>query len=545
MKNKVLLYLLGCLCFLGMVSSSFGQTPGKWSSPQNHPCYQGIKISVMNMGYGKEGGGYMWGVRFTNFYKLSVSFKYKLTIGEKIVAASDGETCSNLGNGISKIDGRDKATAKIFQSPSNEWNLYIWDVCFSGMKCGGTNNCYAECDKQSGKENQLCGLMDDYKPTPGSNLPSVLSGKEDAPPAEVKTEKKGPASIWIRDDKGMKLVLQKSAIGLYATREGYTTTSFFKKIDDKTYRLEAGNEFFIIKFDGEKQFGYWNTGVLENVFTLDENPDNLSDLTVPLSTDEEPDSNAIKTNGDPYSFKGTTLWKRPNRDQIKEEWAFVNQQLYGVKGEGWPYEDFSKRKPSYKRVAPDTYKLILAPIDRKSPTDTLSWFYYKFISNNKLVDASDYKITIDTGYYKKGKRGAVEFIVTGKKDTLAYRGDTLILAETLTIESLPEASTEPIIIPDGSSSFWKNEKKDLSDIYQLKISINGDVMNCTLGSERYGWQTKPNAYKNASVNTYFYKTKKGSARLVLLSPNRICVSFVYGNFVSVGYYSKQAAPIIQ
>ena len=226
----------------------------------------------------------MWGVRFTNFYKLSVSFKYKLSIGEKIVAASDGETCSNLGNGISKIDGRDKATAKIFQSPSEEWNLYIWNVCFEGMSCGGANNCYAECDKQPGKENQLCGLMDDYKPTPGSNLPSVMSGKEAAPPAEVKTPERGPVSTWIRDDKSIKLLLQKTPEGVYATREGLANSNFFKKISENTYRMESGSEFYIIKFDGEKKFNYWNSGVLENSFTLVEveveEPDNPVPVTV-------------------------------------------------------------------------------------------------------------------------------------------------------------------------------------------------------------------------------------------------------------------------
>jgi len=262
------------LCILSFTSHSQGQT--KLSTPKNHPCYQGIKISVVNYGYSKEAEAYLWGVRFTSSYKLPVSFKYRLSVGEKNTSTEKGDSVRKLQNGISFIVGGDKLTAKLYHNPSEEWTVYIWDVCFDGMKCGGTNQCYAECDKIAEKENQLCGLSGEYSPAPGSNNPYPIAGKQAAPAGATKEESetkaisKGPSTTWVRDDSVMKMIIQLTVDGLSATREGSTGSNLFKKIDEGSYRLESGKDFYIIKFDGEKKFSYWNTGVLENMFTLEE-----------------------------------------------------------------------------------------------------------------------------------------------------------------------------------------------------------------------------------------------------------------------------------
>ena len=52
MKNKNILIAIVSLLFFS--TNSDAQEPGEWTEPAVHPCYQGIKISVANMGHSKR-----------------------------------------------------------------------------------------------------------------------------------------------------------------------------------------------------------------------------------------------------------------------------------------------------------------------------------------------------------------------------------------------------------------------------------------------------------------------------------------------------------
>ena len=268
-NKKALHFILIFFSILFQATISHAQEPGTWSTPKMHPCYQGISISVVNFGSDNR-GGYSWGIKFFNDkYQTPVSFKYKLSIGEKITSKDAWLAVWKLGNGKSHSDAHDKSTAWTYQSSSEEWFVYLWDVCFDGMQCGGADECFAECDKVEGKENQLCGLSDQYKPTPGSNQLSLLSGNASAPVVDHNAEAaKGTASKWLTDNKEDELQIVKTEDGLLVKRKGEKDFKLYKKIGDKTYRLEEGKEFFIIKYSSDNKFGYWNTGVLENYYSL-------------------------------------------------------------------------------------------------------------------------------------------------------------------------------------------------------------------------------------------------------------------------------------
>ena len=265
MKNRnILIAVVSVLLFS---TNSQAQEPGDWTEPKDHPCYQGIKISVANMGQSKDPVGYRWGIRFFNAkYNLPVSFKYKLSIGEKVSSKEEWKSVS-IGKGDNYSDAHDKFTAWIYPSSSETWYVYIWDVCFDGMRCGGEDECFAECDKTAGKENQLCGLSEEYKPTPGANQPSLLEGTAVAPEEEP-DEDKGPADKWEADDKTGELQVIKKEDGLLVKLGGEKEYRFFKKIGDKTYRHEAGKDFDIIKFSTDDKFSYWHNGELQNHYTL-------------------------------------------------------------------------------------------------------------------------------------------------------------------------------------------------------------------------------------------------------------------------------------
>ena len=72
-----------------------------------------------------------------------------------------------LGAGKEEIDGKDLFTAISFQSSSDDWTVMIGEVCFDRMRCGGEDECYAECDKdvEIPKPNQPCGLSAAASPT--------------------------------------------------------------------------------------------------------------------------------------------------------------------------------------------------------------------------------------------------------------------------------------------------------------------------------------------------------------------------------------------
>lgn len=161
---------------------AFGQGGAQWTSWQKANCYSGISYSVANMGYGKEAGGYLWGIRFRNDYDIPVQFGYKLTIGEEDKSEYGFNATGNLKPGEIWTDGGDLFTAKLFKSSSINYFYRIRRVCFNKPYCG--EKCFAECDVVPGKPNQQsdCGgnssSPDEEKTNSGEkNNPNAQGGK--------------------------------------------------------------------------------------------------------------------------------------------------------------------------------------------------------------------------------------------------------------------------------------------------------------------------------------------------------------------------------
>jgi hypothetical protein len=586
------------------------------------------------MGQGSGDNDYLWGIKFKNNYDVPVTFKYKLSIGEKITSKYGGNEASLKRKGDQNdtwIDGNDKTTAKLYHTPSEEWYLYIWDVCFDGMRCGGADECFADCDKDKDypKPNQPCGLSS----SPSLNAPEInnepkeMSGKQAGPKKEDdETPDIGETSNWKRDDETVEVNMGKIGEGIYWKRKKDKQYSFFKKLPDGSYMFDAGKDLYSLKFVSATKVGFYKNNVLENYYTLDgekedddgtskvrsgiwegigkvkitatkeglvyhtisnlddgspffkrvsateyrrDDADGIHFCTLKLKEDEklhytcsdkpgsyvgmgelsfvsadEETKPTDETNGDDkYNFKGTTVWQHPRNESYKIVSAQINNGLIELVELGYPIINIHIGKLPYKRVAPDTYQESWD----KYKIDSLSNDFLKFISSDRLVRARYLKTWVDTGYYKKGKRGKEEFIVTGKKDTFYYNYDTLTLVATRTIESLPKAISQ-IVTPADVTGTWRPESKWLVSIESFKVRITplGEDMLCNFGSGNSEKTTY--TYKKTSVNTYEYKTDNGNGaigRLVFLSPTRICLSYVYKNYVSIGYYNKGAATIVK
>lgn len=637
-KKKCLLFILATfILMMQQIRADAQLTNVNWSQPINHPCYKGLSISVSNMGWSDDVKAYLWGVRIINNYDIPVSFRYLLTVGneKKSLATNYFAAAWKLKPGDTLTDGGNVFTANIYKDPSADWTLMIGDVCFDGMRCGAPDNCFADCDVQFRKPNQLCGLSASAPLNAPDNKiePSAAGGTQTGPAKEKEeTPNIGETSNWKRDDETVEVNMGKTEEGIYWKRKKDKQYSFFKKSSDGSYMFKAGTDTYSLKFASAAKVGFYKNNVLENYYTLDGEEDdgsskvrsglwsksfsnamvritvtkdgltyhyinNSSDDGSPFYkrisateyrlyqadgilydvlileedgrlhhrfTDkpgsfvvidelvfrsaEEEKKPTDELNGDnKYNFKGTTLWKRPGADNIKVNIAIVDQQFYNAYGIGFPRENIEKHR-SYIKVAPDTYRFILAPMDRKTINDSIAKFGYKFISTDRLVDEMYYTKKIDIGYYKKVKRGQQEFIVTGQKDTLAYYGDTLVFVATLTPESLPQKGTTQIVTPADATGTWRSEDKSLASIEDLKVRITplGENMLCNFGKED-GRGKKTFTYKKVAPNTYEYKEDNGAiGRLLFLSPDRICFWFVYKNYVSIGYFNKPAAaPIVK
>lgn len=208
------------IIFLFFTKNIFGQLRDvKWEPWQTMPCYQGISVSVLNMGYGKEAGGYLWGIRIRNDYNIPVRVNYKLTIGEENKISSGFMTSGLLKKGEVWTDGGDVFTANLFKSPSKEYFVALDKVCFDGMKCGGTDECYADCDGVPGKPNQPCGINDN---------------------AANKNKKIQPSEIeeWQQENNGQQIKLVKGDNELIETLSN-GQSFIFKKIDGDEYKYTS------------------------------------------------------------------------------------------------------------------------------------------------------------------------------------------------------------------------------------------------------------------------------------------------------------------
>jgi len=273
MKKNLLTPLILITSLLLLISPIvFAQDIGKWSTPKAHPCFQGIMVSVINWGQGSGDNDYLWGVKFINNYNSAVSFRYKMNIGEKITSASGGDIATlgmkdDNGDGDTWTLEPDKLRARLFHTPSEEWFVYIWDVCFDKMRCGGSDQCYADCDRdpENPKPNQLCGLS----ASPSLNAPETNnSPKEMRGTLGVQLPAFDETNNWEREDKQVEIIIGKTKEGIYWKRKNDKQFTFFEKLPSGEYRYETPPDSYTLKFESDTKVGFWKNGTLENYYTL-------------------------------------------------------------------------------------------------------------------------------------------------------------------------------------------------------------------------------------------------------------------------------------
>jgi hypothetical protein len=573
MKNKNILIAL--ISFLVLSTNSDAQEPGEWSEPAVHPCYQGIKISVANMGQSKDPAGYRWGIRFFNDkYSLPVSFKYKLSIGEKVTSKEGWLAVGNLKKGDSYSDAHDKFTAWTYASSSEEWYVYIWDVCFHEMRCGGADECFAECDKTAGKENQLCGLSEEYKPTPGSNQPSLLEGTA-AAPDEEEPEDKGPADKWEADDKAGELQVIKKEDGLLVKLDGEKEYRFFKKIGDKTYRHESGKEFDIIKFSTDDKFSYWHNGVLENHYTLVTEDDGESKVRSGIWTKGLSYSKVkITVTKDGLTYHsindpddGSPFFKRISATEyrrydpggvlfcsltLKEDerlhhichdkpasYVKVEELVFSSAEEDKNNVDISE----WKDKKGETYRIIIAKNDnglvsmiKGIPRST---FYTKVTENT-------YETT-----FKNGTKQLLEFIDDTKYKTLSnYKESPKKVSESFyelvaakADENKPGSTAQNFPVRDIKGK-WNYVGINMWS--ELQLTTNGEGL---YASFTYPGFSIPEPFKNfpfTKVHQYFYTndTDTTNSWIRYINDTTLSISYQHRNLKTVSYYTRPAAPPI-
>jgi hypothetical protein len=212
MNNKNI--LIAVISLLLFVSNSRAQIRDvKWEPFLQHPCYKGLSVSVLNMGWSNDVKTYLWGVRIKNNYNTAVSFRYLLDVGDekKNLTKNYYEAAYRLKPGDSLTNGDDALRGIIFKTSSSEWTVMIGDVCFDGMRCGGEDDCYADCDVVARKVNQPCGL-EAHTSTKKNEKPNEVINEDDQdikPGYYTLDENK---SFIIKVEKGEKKL---TIIGLY------------------------------------------------------------------------------------------------------------------------------------------------------------------------------------------------------------------------------------------------------------------------------------------------------------------------------------------
>jgi hypothetical protein len=207
-KGRLTLFLL----LMQLATNCLAQIKDvKWEVWQDHPCYKGISVSVLNMGYSKEAGGYLWGVGFKNNYAIPVSFEFFLTIGTERWKGS--RSVFKLKPGKTFTDGGDVFTGNLYKTASAEWNVEIGKVCFEGMKCGGAVECYADCDAVQWKPNQQC------EPTDKDNNSAMEGG------------------VWqSKNLSKLNIYKLKEAVVAIDLQSKYQIADIFKQISTNAYR---------------------------------------------------------------------------------------------------------------------------------------------------------------------------------------------------------------------------------------------------------------------------------------------------------------------
>lgn len=287
MKNFVAIAV-----YLFYTTVVIAQSEPKWTDPVSHPCYKGLKISVVNMGY--LAGNYHWGVSISNNYQSTVSFRYKLIVGGK--GTNYYGVAFRLKYGEKHTEGTSFFNGISFDNPSADWVVAITDVCFDGSTCGGPNECYADCDAVDGKENQQCDATGNQ---PGTKRePALMSGTALAPGGKkVDAGYKGEFAEWMQEGRDIKLTIGQDTSGIYWKKKADEPPVLFTNIRPGTYRYEKGSDFFIIRFESENRISFWNNGSLVGYFKRPEAVANKGKGFLVPSGDWSPASKLEVVNG--------------------------------------------------------------------------------------------------------------------------------------------------------------------------------------------------------------------------------------------------------
>ena len=224
------------------------------------------------MGYNKDNKAYYWGVRIQNNYDKPVTFRYLLSVGgEKENATKNNyQVAWKLPNESIHTDGGDAFTADKFKSPSDDWVVKIGELCFDGMRCGGEDDCYADCDVVQKKINQPCGLKDATEQETNNEQDSYIAEKGTAPDPDG--DKKdadgydGQYTKWEQEGKDVVMTIGITETGIFWKEKEGQHPVFFKNIKPGVFRYDKGDDFMLVRFESEDRFSLWNNGSLVGYF---------------------------------------------------------------------------------------------------------------------------------------------------------------------------------------------------------------------------------------------------------------------------------------
>lgn len=250
---KLRIHIVCLIVFsLSIPQTIFSQSPGKWGPWETSTCYQGISFSVLNMGFSKNAGGYLWGIRFKNNYPAPLQFKYKMTIGEESKTKQGYWQIKKIKPGEVWTEGKDAQSAKMYNSSSGEYFVYFDYVCFGDINCWEDGKCYAECDEESGKPNQPCGFASADKKTA-----NIKSEEEDT--LYLKEGK------WQSDDKKHNVILEYNEEGLFWRDKDLEKPAIINKIGKGVFGFETNDGTFL-QYVESRRLAYKENGKVKYYF---------------------------------------------------------------------------------------------------------------------------------------------------------------------------------------------------------------------------------------------------------------------------------------
>jgi len=461
-----------------------------WSNPIKHPCYKGLTISVLNMGWSNDTKTYLWGVRIKNNYSTAVSFRYLLTVGneKKDATINYFDAAYKLKPGDTVFNGANVVTGIIFNDPSPDWTVIVGNVCFDGMRCGGSDNCYADCDVSERKINQACGLSSSTSPNDPINEiePSAASGTQTA--SSKKEEEKtgmGETTNWLRDDKKVEIEMSKTEKGIYWRRKGDKEYTYFFKVPGGNYRYENEKVFYLLQFVSETKVNFLDNGAAINYYTL-------------LAAD-------VEAKNDDFAISNNSEWKISSSNNARHIITLTHDGLIRCE-KGVPSGSFYKKisEKEYEKVLPNGRKLI-----------------HEFINSAKFV-------------LKNNKPG----------EETRETNFELITSEASESKIKNLVQSVPSIDINGK---WNYNGINLYN--ELNLIINGDLLLATFSFPGYSTNT-PAAYKNLpykKIHQYFYTYYTDTTKSILryLNDTTVSISYQYKNLNTLSYFTRSVTPVVK